>query len=494
MTAQQLKNSILQLAVQGKLIEQDPNDESASILFERIKTEKQKLIDDGIIKKEKALLSIIKEDIPFEIPESWKWVRLRDLCSKIGSGSTPTGGKSVYTTHGVKFIRSQNVYNDGLKLDNVAYITEEINNQKIGSTVYPNDILLNITGGSIGRCAIVPNDFDGANVNQHVMIIRLINSSINRYIHTVLISPYVQNMIMDVQVGVSREGLSATKLMNFLIPMPSLSEQHRILQCIDELLKHILLYDIAEQKLKALNKSFPEQLRKSILQAAVQGKLVEQDPSDELASVQLERIRLEKEQLIKDGKIKKVKPSQQITEDEIPFEIPESWEWVRLGTLINKITDGAHHTPKYTESGIPFLSVKDISSGIIDFNNTKFISAEDHAELYKRCDPEIGDILLTKVGTTGIPVLIDTDREFSLFVSVALLKFNQDLLYGNYLVKLLESPLVGLQCTENTRGVGNKNWVIRDIANTLVVLPPLAEQYRIVEKCEELMAMVERLR
>ena len=252
-----------------------------------------------------------------------------------------------------------------------------------------------------------------------------------------------------------------------------------------------------------------QQLKKSILQMAVQGKLVPQDSNDEPASALLERIRAERELLINEGKIKRNKGENTIykkdnsyyeirngvevcIDDELPFEIPESWEWVRLGTLLRKLTDGTHYTPNYVESGVPFLSVKDISNGKIDFSNTKYISPDEHSELYKRCDPEIGDILLTKVGTTGIPVLVETGKEFSLFVSVALLKFNQDLLFGKYLVKLLESPLVGEQCVENTRGVGNKNWVIRDIANTLVVLPSLAEQQRIVAKCQELLSLLEQ--
>jgi type I restriction enzyme S subunit len=178
--------------------------------------------------------------------------------------------------------------------------------------------------------------------------------------------------------------------------------------------------------------------------------------------------------------------------DELPFEIPESWEWVRLGSLINKLTDGTHRTPKYAESGVSFLSVKDMSDGRLNFNNTKFITHEEHAELYKRCNPEFGDVLLTKVGTTGIPVLVDTDKEFSLFVSVALLKFSQELLYGKYFIGLLQSPLVAVQCAENTRGVGNKNWVIRDIANTLVVLPPFDEQKRIVVRLNEVQPYLEK--
>ena len=242
-----LKKSILQEAVQGKLVPQDPTDEPASVLLERIRAEKEQLIKAGKIKRDKHQSVIFRRDnshyekrgseevciddeIPFEIPENWTWCRLNELCKKIGAGSTPTGGKAVYVSDGVKFIRSQNVYNDGLRLNDIAYITEETNSKKSGSVVKAKDILLNITGGSIGRCAIVPDNFDIANVNQHVMIIRLINPAMRQWIHAILISEYIQNLIMDVQVGVSREGLSATKLINFLIPLPPISEQERILK------------------------------------------------------------------------------------------------------------------------------------------------------------------------------------------------------------------------------------------------------------------------
>ena len=241
-----LKKSILQEAVQGKLVPQDLSDEPAEALLERIRVEKQRLIKEGKVKKDKresvifrrdnshyekrgAEVVCIDDEIPFDIPELWSWCRLNELCTKIGAGSTPTGGKTIYVPEGIKFIRSQNVYNDGLKLNDISYITEEINAKKKGSIVRSKDILLNITGGSIGRCAVVPDDFDIANVNQHVMIIRLVEPKMRHWIHTILISEYIQNLIMDVQVGVSREGLSATKLMDFLIPVPPISEQNRIL-------------------------------------------------------------------------------------------------------------------------------------------------------------------------------------------------------------------------------------------------------------------------
>lgn len=228
-----------------------------------------------------------------------------------------------------------------------------------------------------------------------------------------------------------------------------------------------------------------EVLRKSILQMAIQGKLVPQNSSDEPASVLLQKIRAEKEKLMNEGKIKKEKSLPPITDCEIPFAIPDTWRWVRLGELATKFTDGTHSTPKYVLSGVPFLSVKDMSRGVLDFSNTKFISEEEHKILYKRCNPEKGDLLITKVGTTGVPVIVDTDKQFSLFVSVALMKFSPQYLDVFFLKELINSPLVQQQAQENTRGVGNKNWVLDDIRNTIVPLPPLEEQKRIVEAIEK---------
>lgn len=236
----------------------------------------------------------------------------------------------------------------------------------------------------------------------------------------------------------------------------------------------------------------PQQLKNSILQLAVQGKLVPQLPEEGTAEELYTQIQEEKQRLIEDGKIKKEKPLPEITEDEIPFEIPESWKWVRLGGLLHKLVDGTHRTPKYTMSGVPFVSVKNMSNGILSLDDTKFISKEEHKELWKRCNPQKGDLLLSKVGTTGVPAKVDIDIEFSLFVSVALLKFNNDLINIDYLIYSILAPDFQKQCNEHTRGVGNKNWVIKDIANTIMPLPPLAEQKRIVAKIEELLPYIDR--
>ena len=289
----------------------------------------------------------IEDEIPFELPEGWSWCRLFSLSIKIGAGSTPTGGAVVYTTSGIKFIRSQNVYDDGLLLDDVAYIPEEINQKKSGSIVKSKDILLNITGGSIGRCSLVSDDFDVANVNQHVMIIRLANLELRKYIHSVVISPYIQEQIISRQVGSGRGGLSAETLSTFLIPLPPLNEQVSINRKLNEYISQVLA--IADAKCNISNLIIAT--KSKILDLAIRGKLVPQDPNDEPASVLLERIRSEKEELIKQGKIKRDKKESVIFKgDDNSYylrtggveeslenwrfdDLPETWKICCLGEL-----------------------------------------------------------------------------------------------------------------------------------------------------------------
>lgn len=247
-----LNQAILQEAVQGKLIKQDKNDEPASELLKRIKAEKVK---PG--KKEKPLPPIKPDEIPFEIPESWVWCRLGEICSKIGSGSTPKG--SNYSKTGYPFFRSQNIYNDGLVYDDITFVSEEVQKQMSGTVVLPNDILLNITGGSMGRCALVPEDFEEGNVSQHVCIIRPLQVDSN-YFHKIVLSPYFQKLIFSSTTGAGREGLPKYNLEQFVIPLPSLSEQKHIVAEIEkqfaktkQLKEHIIANQQAtEQLLKAL--------------------------------------------------------------------------------------------------------------------------------------------------------------------------------------------------------------------------------------------------
>ena len=240
-----------------------------------------------------------------------------------------------------------------------------------------------------------------------------------------------------------------------------------------------------------------QELKGLILQLAIQGKLTanwrKENPDIEPASELLNRIQKEKEQLVKDKKIRKEKPLLKITKDIIPYEIPEKWKWCRMLDFCYLITDGAHHTPKYVDNGIPFLSVKNLSKGFMDFSSTKFIEEETHKELIKRCHPEFEDILLTKIGTTGIAKVIDTKNDFSIFVSVALLKIAKTEIFPLFIEHCINSPFIKKQSSDGTEGVGNKNLVLRKIKSFVIPLPPLEEQKEIVKVVETLFKEVEQL-
>ena len=431
----------------------------------------------------------LADEVPFDIPDSWEWVRLGELfqhnTGKALNAANRTGQLKQYIT-------TSNLYWDRFELNNLKEMHfSESEVEKC--TVIKGDLLV-CEGGDIGRAAIWPFDYPMC-IQNHIHRLRAYVPICTRFFYYLFDLYKHAGWIGGKGIGI--QGLSSNAIHSLLFPLPPLAEQYRIVDAIVTLQPYTDAYADVESTLDILNTAFPECLKKSILQEAVQGKLVPQDPSDEPAEALLERIRVEKQRLIKEGKIKKDKHESVIfrrdnshyekrgseevcIDDEIPFEIPENWVWCRLGSILEKLTDGAHSTPKYTDSGVPFISVKDVSSGVLSFDSAKHISESEHRELYKRCDPKRGDILLTKVGTTGIPVIVDTDEEFSLFVSVAQLRFLHSLLDKNYLLLLIQSPLVQQQCTEHTRGVGNKNWVMRDIANTLVAIPPLAEQKRIV--------------
>lgn len=268
----QLKQSILQEVIQGKLtedwrvnnLELISGSNSAAILLKLIKTEKAELIKDKKIKKEKSLLAITKEEIPFEIPEGWVWVKLGNICSKTGSGSTPKGGKTAYIDSGISFIRSQNVYDDGIRLRGVACIPGVTHEKMKGSKVQAEDLLLNITGGSIGRCCIVPKEFETGNINQHVAIIRTLHTSIGYFLHKVICSTYFQNMIFEVQTGAGREGLPKNKMDNILIPFPPLSEQKEIAKKVATLMEH---YKELEQEIE-ISEANAKMLMQAVLKEA----------------------------------------------------------------------------------------------------------------------------------------------------------------------------------------------------------------------------------
>ena len=285
MDTKALRQKILDLAIHGKLVPQDPNDEPASVLLERIKAEKERLIKEGKIKRSKKSAKTSDtphyENVPFEIPNSWVWTTIEEICSKIGSGSTPRG--SNYSANGIPFFRSQNVYNDRLVYDDIKYISEEVHQKMKGTEVLANDLLLNITGGSLGRCAVVPADFNCGNVSQHVCIMRSVLVE-PEYFHALVLSSYFAKSMKI--TGSGREGLPKYSLEQMAFPLPPLSEQQRIVMEIEKLFALIDQIEHSKVNLQTIIK----QTKSKILDLAIHGKLVPQDPNDEPAIELLKRI------------------------------------------------------------------------------------------------------------------------------------------------------------------------------------------------------------
>ena len=441
-------------------------------------------------------MKCIEDEIPFDVPEGWEWCRLLPLTIKIGAGSTPTGGAAVYSTSGIKFIRSQNVYDDGLVLTDVAYISEEINQKKSGSIVKPKDILLNITGGSIGRCALVPDDFDIANVNQHVIIIRLVNPELRKYLHDVITSPYIQEQILSRQVGSGRGGLSAETLSTFLIPLPPMNEQVSIIKKLQDCISYTLTIADAQRSVSDLVSA----TKSKILDLAIRGKLVPQDPNDEPASVLLERIRAEKEELIKQGKIKRDKKESIIfrgddnsyyekvgnnincIDEKIPFELPEGWAFIRLKTAWELISGRDLSPSEYNDKndGIPYIT------GASNFKN-------GHISLVRWTPvPQVitrrGDLLLTCKGTIGEIAHNNFGeahiaRQLMAIRNIYSLNVDFLALYIEYSMTKIKQAAKGL-----IPGISRE-----DILNLVIPIPPTKEQENICNKLKVTFSAIEHI-
>lgn len=469
MTPQELRNSILQRAIEGKLVEQRAEEGTGAELLNIIFDEVNSFVKLNNVNKNTKHVKSENNDDDIEIPENWEKVKLGEICFLLN------GKKEVnksYPYLEVKYLRGD--------------IEPKIKTS--GRVVSADTNIILMDGENSGEIFKTREIGYLGSTLKILYFPKTINEKF--YLYFLLLN---KKYLRDNKKGAAIPHLDKEVFFNLNFPLPPLAEQKRIVEKIEELMPLIDDYEKNWQRLEELNKKFPEDMKKSLLQEAIKGKLVEQRAEEGTGEELYKLIQEEKKKLIKEGKIKKQKALDEIKEEEIPFDIPKNWKWVRLGEIVLKLTDGAHHTPKYTSRGVPFVSVKDISSGKIDFSDCKYISKKEHEALFERCNPQRGDLLLTKVGTTGIPVIVDTDEEFSLFVSVALLKLPIELLDIYFLKDLINSPLVQVQAKENTRGVGNKNWVMRDIRNTIIPLPPLAEQKRIVEKLEELLPLCDEL-
>jgi len=465
MTPQELKYSVLGQAFTGKLCEQ-----TYSLDFGNVKT-------------------VSLQESPFDIPETWLWSTL-GLCCEMYTGNSISESvkatKYVGLKTGYDYIATKDVsfsqqiyYDNGVKIP----IDEGF------KVAHKDAVLMCIEGGSAGRkIGILDRDvcFGNKLCSFHV---RGLN---NKYLFYYLQSWLFKELFSGNMTGIIG-GVSIKKLKEIVIPIAPLSEQNHIVTKLEEILPLIDRYEAAWNKLEEFNKRFPGDMQKSILQLASQGKLVEQRPEEGTGKELFQQIQTEKKDLIKAGRIKKEKPLPEITEDEIPFEIPESWKWVRLYSVSHKITDGTHKTPKYVLEGVKFVSAKNLYSGKMCFDDCKYITEQEHEELYKRCNPQNGDLVISKSGSIGTVDVIEVNFEFSMFESLALVKFNQELMHPWYLKYAVQYACYHLD-DENVRGVAVKHLPIASINSLLIPLPPLAEQKRIVAKLEGILPLCDRLK
>ena len=529
--AAKLRELILTLAVQGKLVPQDPADEPASVLLQKIRAEKDRLIAEGKIKRDKPLAEIAEEEKPFELPVGWEWVRCDDYFLELCTG--PFGSmihQEDYVRDGVPLINPSHMVGGRIIHDPRVTIKAADAERLSAYALSVGDMVL-ARRGEVGRFAYVTQQEHGWLCGTGSFFVRLYSQCNREYLGLIFSDVRFRQHLQGESVGTTMTNLNQRILLNALLALPPLAEQSRIVTRVEALMR---LCDALEAKgqLEAAQhaqlvstllgtltgSTTPEELaanwqrvaqhfdllldrpeaidalEQTLLQLAVRGLLVPQDPTDEPARALLQKIRAEKDRLIASGQIKRDKPLPPITDEEKPFELPVGWEWVRLESLASQITDGAHHTPTYLPEGVPFLSVKDLSSGFIDFSDTRFISDQEHRELAKRCRPEMGDVLLTKIGTTGIAVVIDTHRAFSIFVSVALIKLPTVSVDRDFLALVINSPFVRQQSEDGTEGVGNKNLVLRKIKAFQIPIPPLTEQSRIVTRVTALRRLCADLR
>lgn len=472
MDTKKLRQKILDLAIRGKLVPQDPNDEPASVLLERIKAEKERLIKEGKIKRSKKIAKTSDtphyENVPFEVPKGWVWTTIEEICSKIGSGSTPKG--SNYSVKGIPFFRSQNVYNDRLVYDDIKYISEEVHQKMKGTEVLANDLLLNITGGSLGRCAVVPADFNCGNVSQHVCIMRSVLVE-PEYFHALVLSSYFAKSMKI--TGSGREGLPKYNLEQMGFPLPPLTEQQRIVTEIEHWFA--LLGQIEKGKLDLQN--IIKQTKSKVLDIAIHGKLVPQDPNEEPAIELLKRINPD------------FTPCDNGHYTQLPFEVPQNWSWTTLGK-IGKWQSGS--TPNrlnkdYYNGNIPWLKTGDLNDGYIT-HIPEYITEKALNETSVKLNPT-GSVLIAMYGATIGKIGILTFPATTNQACCACEVFNgidREFIFLFLLSHREEFIKMG-------GGGAQPNISKEKIINTYIPLPPFTEQKRIINAVNKIFAQLDAI-
>ena len=516
-----LRRFVLDLAVRGKLVEQDPNDEPASKLLKRIAEEKARWVKAGVIRKPKSFE--ITTDSPYELPTNWDFVPLGEIIIKHLGGGTPSKNNSDYWNGAVPWASVKDVGKSKYLDKTIDRITEAGLENSSSNLIEPGNLLV-VTRMGLGKVSI----------NQ---VSVAINQDLRALILSDMISiDYAYNYFLTYGfegTGLTVKGIKLEELLSILFPLPPLAEQHRIVAKVDELMALCDRLDAARAEREAtrdrltasslvrLDAPDPDPmvfrnhaafalehltplttrrdqikaLRQTILNLAVRGKLMAQDPNDEPASELLDKIEAKRKKLYAAKLIPKPKTLPLLEDMANLFLLPEGWMWSMLGELCYQVADGPHFSPQYVPAGegVPFLSTRNVRSDGFDLASVKHVSRKDHEEFCKRIRPERDDIIYTKGGTTGIAKLNDLDMEFSVWVHLAVLRIDKEWLLPGYLEMALNSPHCYEQSQQYTQGISNFDLGLTRMIKITVPLPPLAEQHRIVAKVDELVALCDRL-
>lgn len=525
-----LRELILELAVRGKLVPQDPNDEPASELLKRIAAEKAELVKQGKIKKQKPLPEISEEEKPFELPVGWEWVALQEICSlENGDRSKNYPNKSTLVETGIPFVNAGHLENGNIRQEDMTFITPE-HFSILRSGKFLNGDILFCLRGSLGKSAIVQN-LSGA-IASSLVIVRVFKPTFNKYIHLYFDAPLSYDFINKYDNGTAQPNLAATDLARFLVPLPPLDEQSRIVNKITELMtlcdqleQHSLTSLDAHQQLvetllttltdsqnadelaenwARISEHFDtlftteasiDALKQTILQLAVMGKLVPQDPNDEPASELLKRIAQEKAQLVKDGKIKKQKPLPPISDEEKPFELPDGWVWCRVSEVAMFTTSGSRDWAKYySESGALFVTMGNLSKDSYDLrmDHRRYVNPPENGEgLRTKLEPF--DLIISITGDVGNLGLIPEDLGLAYINQHSCLLRFVPICRNYYFPELMRSPLAKLQFNAPQRGIKN-SFRLSDVETMVIPLPPYKEQILIAEKIRGLMNICDVLR
>ena len=513
MDGKQLRNSILQWAIQGKLVPQDPNDEPASVLLERIREEKARLVKEKKIKRDKnesiiyrgednsyyekftdGQIVCIDEEVPFEIPSTWEWCRISHLFLHTSGKQQSSNNKGNGTPQ--KFITTSNLYWGRFELDNVKvmnFTEEEIRN----CSATKGDLLVCEGGAGYGRSAIWDKEYDIC-LQNHVHRLRPLIDGLCEYVFYFIYLLKESNQLAS--VGTAMPGLSANRLKGLLLPLPPYQEQRRIASKVKEIIPYVERFSETEDSLSRLNSEIRVYLKKSILQEAIQGKLVAQDASDEPASALLQRIKEEKLRLVKEGKLKKKdvidsaifrgddnkyyeqigKSVIDITSD-IPFDIPSNWAWTRIGYLF------AHNNGKQLNKGnsvgtlMEYITTSNLYWNGFKLDNLKRMHFEE-SEI-ERCQAIKGDLLVCEGGDVGRSCIWTYENPIMLQNHIHKLRAYLPLCTKYFYFILYYYNLSG---KIGSKGIGIQGFSSKALHNTLVPLPPIEEQSRIVERVDQL--------